>query len=136
MPKITIIVILCTMSFAQTTPRSCPTGAMSAIGGWMLLESAPKDGTVVEVLNTYGIAPHYSLNRWTKVGDSNMQGWVDLEQDHNFLLTDSKHCFFWRPYNYVPGKKYVDPTGGAQDKVAYECAWMHVQYNRKTGYCE
>jgi hypothetical protein len=82
--------------------------------GWQPMETAPRDGTVIEVRNTYGVAPTYSLakwgmgfggERWQKATDPS-SGWI------------SESSLWWRPYA-GDVSAYVDPTGGAQNDMAY-----------------
>jgi hypothetical protein len=126
--------------------QQCTSSAASDIGNWKPLTTAPHDGTVVEVLNTYGIAPTYSLMKFTrehpaesdwtqKPWKSENPEWVEIApQPNNNEAIMGTECFYWRPYKGDP-KKYVDPTNGAQMSIAYWCLAMHRPYNKKTGYC-
>jgi hypothetical protein len=99
-------------------------------GGWRPMYSAPHDGTVVEVRNTYGVAPWYGLFRWNphvKVKAYDEKGndvgfeyddpkrWIDVSDGSSF---QEDKDFTWRPYAGDP-RTYVDPTGGAQNSMAY-----------------
>jgi hypothetical protein len=104
---------------------------------WQPMSTAPRDGTVVELMNTYGVAPWYSIAKWTRhidgvptfYGDKGQQGvtsmdmpephWVSL--DHNGFQDDAD-TLHWRPY-HGSVSHYVDPTGGAQNSNAY---WLRA----------
>lgn len=36
-------------------------------GGWQSMDTAPKDGSIIEIMNTYGLVPWYGLFKWSKV---------------------------------------------------------------------
>lgn len=89
--------------------------------GWQPISSAPKDGTVIEVRCTYGVAPWYGLFRWTKQitidgATFDSPGWHRVGDDRIGFTEDS--TFTWRPYNGA-SSAYVDPTDGAQMTDAY-----------------
>lgn len=52
---------------AGYTP-GCDSSNAASNGGWKRMASAPRDGTTVEMLETYGVAPWYGIFRWTKDG--------------------------------------------------------------------
>jgi hypothetical protein len=82
-------------------------------GGWVPMDSAPHDGTVIEIKNSYGVAPSYGLYRWI----DDMGGrWAQVGQDNSSF--DDGPKFSWRPYLGDPAH-YVDPTHGAQRSAAY-----------------
>jgi hypothetical protein len=103
-------------------------------GGWQPIDTAPKDGTIVEIRCTYGVAPWYGLYRWTKQVTmpvyekhadggytSRMQtmdspGWHKVGDESAGFSEDSSVT--WRPYKGAE-LAYVDPTGGAQNSMAY-----------------
>lgn len=84
--------------------------------GWQSMGTAPKDGTVVEICCTYGVAPWYGLycykdDRWQRTDDER-SGFTE------------DNSFHWRPYsNGQSSAQYVDPTGGAQNTRNY---WLHA----------
>lgn len=93
---------------------------------WRSMDSAPHDGTWVELKCTYGVAPWYCVARWTDEGLAYGRGrekhpykadkpsWQKPEGGGPF----SEGLLFWRPYT---GEitSYVDPTGGLQNDAAY-----------------
>lgn len=85
-------------------------------GGWRSMSEAPTDGTVIEVKNSAGVAPHYGLHSWRvdRFGDPQ---WYDF-QSHPTFFDAGNPRFSWRPYSGDIAQ-YVDPTHGAQDKMAY-----------------
>lgn len=83
---------------------------------WQLIVSAPRDGTVIEIQNNWGVAPHYCLCKWI-----HGRGWVYASDDNRGLI-DGEHLT-WRPYEGEDASKYVDPTNGAQDTKAY---WLNA----------
>lgn len=129
--------------------QECDSIAAASYGGWKPVSTAPRDGTVVEMMQTYGVAPTYGLYKWTRelmvlelvFGQRSPQpkpykmktpAWVSADNSGSYF--DSSRCLFWRPYKGDVAK-YVDPTGGAQNKVAYWCAAMHVAYDPKKDRC-
>jgi hypothetical protein len=88
---------------------SCKSISVHDSGGWKPAASAPRDGTAVEMLETFGSAPWYGLFKWTK--DQNGVGsWVNADNPKQGVVEDP--CLFWRPYTST-GKPYVEPTEGA-----------------------
>lgn len=74
--------------------------------GWNNIADAPRDGTVIETQNNYGVAPTFHLRKW--VAGS---GWVDPADERSGTI-DGPHLS-WRPYAGAIDA-YCDPTGGAQ----------------------
>lgn len=105
---------------------NCSSISASQNGGWKQASSAPRDGTIVEMLQTYGVASWYGLFKYEP-----RMGWVSITQPH---MGVSEDCLFWRPYK--ASGKYVDPTNGAQDTPEYWCNAMHRPFDKKTGYCK
>lgn len=85
--------------------------------GWQPMASAPHDGTVVEVRNNYGVAPWYGLYRWAVSEFDNTGHWFNAKQASHFFDHESD-TLMWRPYK-GDVTAYVDPTGGAQESMAY-----------------
>lgn len=79
--------------------------------GWNNITEAPRDGTVIEVQNNWGIAPTYSICKWAEG-----RGWQDAA-DSSSGVTDGAHLS-WRPYAGSVDA-YLDPTGGAQNSEEY-----------------
>lgn len=77
---------------------------------WRSMDSAPRDGTVVEVMCTYGVAPWYGLYKW------NGTGWYKAGDDR--IGVGSESSLKWRPY-HGDVTAYRDPTGGMQNDMAY-----------------
>lgn len=118
------------MDFDVGNQKMLETGAYYQRGSenqtWRPMSTAPRDGTWVELKNTYGVAPWYCIARWTDENishgsdgrlypfKSKDKSWVKREGGGPF----SESHLQWRPYS---GKveAYVDPTGGAQDSPAY-----------------
>ena len=95
--------------------------------GWRPIGTAPKDGTIIEIRCTYGVAPWYGLYRWSngiryaifqgqEVKILGSPGWVKVGDDMAGFEEDP--TFSWRPYT-GNASIYVDPTGGAQDSPEY-----------------
>lgn len=138
--SIAILLALSGMAGAQT----CSSLYASTANGWRPVATAPRDGTVVEMLETYGIGPWYGLFKWTDkiiLKDDKgknqeiktIPGWSSVDRG-NVGVTESK-CLFWRPYKPT-SIKYIDPTGGSQESVEYWCRAAHRPYDPKTGYCK
>ena len=116
--------------------QECGSASVAFSGsGWQLLSTAPREGSVIESLNAYGVAPTYALITYNKTEYS----WVFVDQQ--YILHSGKGaglansvCQFWRPYTGDPAK-YVDPTHGQQWKTAYWCSAMHMGYDPKKDVC-
>jgi hypothetical protein len=79
--------------------------------GWNNIVEAPRDGTVIEIQNNWGIAPTYSICKWV-----DGRGWQDAA-DECRGVGDGAHLS-WRPYEGQTSD-YRDPTGGAQNSQEY-----------------
>lgn len=77
---------------------------------WHEMDSAPRDGTVIELKNTYGLAPWYGLFKWTE------HGWEDAIQSGRTISDDD--YINWRRYSGEI-ESYQDPTSGAQETTHY-----------------
>jgi hypothetical protein len=73
--------------------------------GWSDIITAPRDGTVIETQNNYGIAPTFGLHKWER------GGWKNAN-DPTRGVGDGPHLS-WRPYTGAV-KDYRDPTNGKQ----------------------
>lgn len=96
--------------------------------GWMPMYSAPRDGTVIEIVCLHGIVPWYGIFKWTT--ERGMLGsdgkmimfsdatptWVSATDASMSVFGDDE--FWWRPYRGDPAH-YVDPTNGAQKTDGY-----------------
>lgn len=129
---------------AQAQTLHCSTEAAAAYGGWRSMKTVPRDGTAVELIQTYGYAPTYGLFRWSRfvvgIGDTWEHKhelaaplWVEVLKGHDGIMTED--CLYWRPYKGKP-EDYKDPTGGHQWDVAYWCSYTHTRYNKKKDACE
>ena len=74
------------------------------------MESAPRDGTIVEIMNDYGYRPTYALGQW----DGN--AWRKYPDSSSSWISES--YLTWKPYHGDPAS-YVDPTGGLQHTYRY-----------------
>lgn len=106
---------------------------------WRSIDAAPRDGTVIEVCCTYGVAPWYDLYRWTDEAilphvETSEGVSVESLRPHKFGkprwysatkpgqgVSDEAHLF-WRPTTQDP-ETYIDPTQGFQDTNAY---WLQA----------
>ena len=111
----------------SSTLYSCSSSQAALSSKWKPLSTAPHDGTVVEILNTYGIAPTYGLFKY----DAKLQ-WVQVDVKDRGL--SDGNCMYWRSYTGAIDK-YVDPTGGKQNSVAYWCSAEHMYYDKKNDKC-
>lgn len=106
------------------------------------MSTAPRDGTIIELRCSYGVAPWYDLYRWTDeiqvevIGyDTDAEGkwrqrdlgfetskgtrkkWVSATRPgHSMASEESLH---WRPAPAGSPANYVDPTNGAQKTNEY-----------------
>lgn len=108
---------------------------------WLGMSSAPRDGTVIEIRNSYGVVPWYSIFRWsdemmvqcyrsetmpdgtlrkidlgfqlTKLGAPR---WVDVDRPGHSVDANDERYLHWRP---ASDGAYVDPTNGAQNTAGY-----------------
>lgn len=79
--------------------------------GWQKMDSAPRNGTVVELRNNYGVVPWYSISRW-----GNECTWSDVTREGHYQ--DDNKNLMWRPFA-GRAEEYVDPTNGMQNEAAY-----------------
>lgn len=109
--------------------------------GWQQMTTAPRDGTPVELKNSYGVVPWYGLFRWTDESTiRTTESYTDTEGKHRIRdlgerpyklpkptwvsigrqgqSVDDGPYLQWRPYGSAPAS-YIDPTGGMQDSPAY-----------------
>ena len=110
---------------------------------WRGMATAPRDGTIIEVRCTYGVAPWYGLYRWTDRITLNQNGvihemtgqprWAKVGDDSSGFSEDSS--FSWRPYNGA-ATAYIDPTGGLQDSPAYWRGAVAAKYGLPLNYFE
>jgi hypothetical protein len=112
---------------------------------WLPMSSAPRDGTVIELRCTYGVAPWYGLHRWTREQGSispdggigvfmaDTSRWVAVP-DSSHSLDDEQHLS-WRPY---AGKieDYRDPTNGRQNTSRYWREGVAKKYGLPLDYFE
>lgn len=147
-----VVFLLCVPAFSAA--QRCDSYSASINGDWKRIATAPRDGTKVEILQTYGVAPWYDLFYWRKKGTKYVQtvhysidgksagdrqetfvetkgSWASADRPGHSVIESS--CLFWRPYKGPD--EYVDPTGGAQNSVAYWCAAEHLQYDPKKDVC-
>ena len=88
--------------------------------GWMAIGGAPRDGTVVELCNCYGIKPWYGLYRWKRneiyPGHFTSPQWRMVGEEQR--MVEDAPWLYWRPYDgTIEG--YVDPTRGKQGTDEY-----------------
>jgi len=98
---------------------------------WMPMDTAPRDGTVIEVRCTYGVAPWYGLHKW--VEDRYGRRWCDAVDDRKSV--DEGYYLTWRPYRGAIAD-YVDPTNGAQNDSAYWRRAIAVKHGLRPDYFE
>jgi len=79
-------------------PTACRSQYAHYIGGWKPMYSAPKDGSVIELLNVRGILPEHSLNEW----NPELQGWADVGQPAMFFDSAAAGCLYWREHQSDP----------------------------------
>ncbi len=94
----------------------------SPMTGFQSMESAPRDGTFIEICCQYGVAPWYGVFKWDGSGWRNGKSGVS---EGSFLS--------WRPVKNG-SKDYIDPTGGAQNTRNYwlqACGYPPVQNGNK-----
>ena len=92
--------------------KSCKSTSAHDSGGWKPATSAPHDGTVVEMLETFSATPWYGLFKWSK-DQSGEASWTNADNPQQGVVEDT--CLYWRPYKDT-GKPYVDPSEVAASK--------------------
>lgn len=91
------------------------------LGGWQPMGAAPRDGTVVETMNVYGLAPSYGLAKWSttlrgRESPLSRPAWASVDRDGSYC--DDESTLYWRPFT-GNADNYVDPTQGAQETPEY-----------------
>lgn len=101
---------------------------MGASSDWRPIDTAPRDGTTIEVRCTYGVAPWFDLYHWTETPGTwacptdgtpcraQSGRWTKVSDENSSF--DPSGSFTWRPYSGAAAN-YIDPTGGAQSSAAY-----------------
>lgn len=84
---------------------------ISTSSDWKDIESAPRDGTPVELENCYGTRPTYRLCKWV-----DGEGWRDVNDELRGV--GDGPWLRWREYSNSTSD-YADPTNGAQETMAY-----------------
>ena len=103
--------------------------------GWNSMDTAPRDGTWVEIKNTYGVAPWYCVARWTREDFARCSDGTRKKfemPDPAWVTPDgggpcSEGSLHWRPYAGEVSA-YIDPTGGMQNQMAYWRGAVAQQY--------
>lgn len=78
--------------------------------GWSNIQDAPRDGTVIEIQNNYGVAPTWSICRWQG------GGWERADNPSHGV--GDGPWLSWRAYEGEVSD-YIDPTNGQQDTADY-----------------
>lgn len=82
--------------------------------GWKPISQAPRDGTVVEIQNNWGVAPWFGLFKFED------DEWISATEA-GAGVSDGTHLS-WRPYDGDPAE-YLDPTAGRQEDPEY---WLEA----------
>src|SRR5262249_475421 len=107
---------------------------MSSTGAWQEMSSAPHDGTVVEVMCTYGVAPWFALARWSRQrmwvwGHDDGPAWQIVAPIQKGSLGGgyvNEGSLKWRPYNGPPPVKekrvaqQVNAMTGEKSETVFE----------------
>lgn len=103
-------------------------------GNWLPMNTAPRDGSWVELKCSYGVAPWYCVARWTDEDvASSSDGPVPIKCSEKAWRKQEgggpfdESSLLWRPYDGLPGS-YVDPTGGLQNSGAYWRGALAAKY--------
>lgn len=109
---------------AQTSGAYFSQNMQTIAASFNPMESAPRDGTVIEVINTYGLAPTFALVKFKN------NSWLVLPERSEFQQMEMEGpTLRWRAYAGTV-EKYVDPTHGLQNDQQY---WMGA-FCAKYGY--
>jgi hypothetical protein len=144
---IAIVVIFSTCLVASRAKNTTKSAACKPSGDdtpWQAMFSAPRDGTVIELRNDYGVASSFGLAKWTdqlKSMDGSSQitnshpvwEFVDKLQANNFM--DGDNSLSWRPY-HGEISAYVDPTCGFQEDPKYWREAVAKKYGLPLDYFE
>lgn len=116
-----------------STPLAMAQCKSSVSDDWRPMVSAPHDGTTIEFVETYGVAPWYGIAHWSdeEIGINGNGGgttkmkidkktWAQIDKPGS--VSDDDPCLYWRPY-HGGSSSYVDPTGGVQNGSAY---WLRA----------
>lgn len=113
--------------------QPCPAVRYALGGDWKPVATAPRNGTVIEMMQAFGAAPWYGIYKWSPMGDGleSPMKWMKADEP-NMAVTETP-CLFWRQYSKTG--KYVDPTNGAQSTKAYWCEPVGARYDAKNDRC-
>lgn len=109
--EITVIAFgLTIMMIAQTGNKPINTNNCSSLGAtrfgqWKPLTTAPRDGTRIDMLQTYGIRPWHGVFRWQSWGGGS-KAWVNTKDERRSVIEGP--CLFWRPYSGTLGDTEED----------------------------
>lgn len=109
---------------AQALWEPPATAFLDSDEGWQAMDTAPRDGTIIEIRSDYGPAPYFGLFRWTD--EQRLSGglvrrldtarWVNAQEP--ILALWNEVGLSWRPTNGAPPHgasgdvRLVDPRRG------------------------
>lgn len=77
----------------------CMCAWASLTGGWEGMETAPRDGRVIQIMNAYGLWPGISFEQWANQSLNGVRPykvWVNTENPAAFYPAESERCLYWR----------------------------------------
>jgi hypothetical protein len=118
--KTLIVLLVLIASIGSAKAQRCDSlNIHLAESGWKTIDSAPKDGTVLEGMQTYGIAPYWSTVRFV---NNHWVSGIDAA-----ISLEPSTCLMWRPLK-VAVLSYQEPTLGKQDTTGYWCDAMRLEW--------
>lgn len=91
---------------------------------WSPIDAAPRDGTVLELKCSYGVAPWYFVGYWEPMPARHAtDGWwrdakLALDGVKGGVMPTEEDSLSWRPFTGEVAS-YVGPTQGAQNDGGY-----------------
>jgi hypothetical protein len=128
----------------SATPHGRSAGSETLTGGaqaaqfseWQSIQTAPRDGTLIEIRNSYGIAPWYDIFRWHHCGDArDVFEWQSVRRAGHSIMQGAEPFLSWRPFSGNIDF-YTDPSHGAQDTPQYWRQAVARKYNLPKNYFE
>lgn len=118
--------------------QAAPAFAMNCysepLPGFMPMAIAPRDGTVIELQSTFGIAQNYELSKWAPVSSwITEKAWIDVTPSSAGAFYKDENCLSWRPFHGIQAD-YKEPDGLTDTQR--ECAALGLEAGPNDKFCK